>query len=340
MAPLPQNPGDGPLCNLEDRLRKDVDQDDSTPTTVTTWRHRLSSASSVYLLVFVMAVALGYMIPISRSNDLSLNNRSYCHRILDLASHVDSFPLPLPINRSAYEVVLTELRYPEGILSSLVDQHTEVCSSLTSTSEELGGLARAAAVYACPDSNFARTSFRGEIKTARYQLGSTAAEVQTLADLYSIIRKDYRTLHASAVEASKAAQLSDFQEVLVKYNPWILWKVGIDAHDAYVLPLKEKRKQEEGIRLGLVVLEREVERLERIMEVVRQLDYRLDVAVSYWDTDFEGDCVRRQKRFQHWLKWYIIQNELLNDRWNELLATVSEGEEKIAINITTEWCER
>ena len=51
-------------------------------------------------------------------------NLPHCYHILDTARHAEFFPLPLPVNRSAHEVFLNEVRYPEDILSSLIDQHT------------------------------------------------------------------------------------------------------------------------------------------------------------------------------------------------------------------------
>ena len=297
--------------------------------------------SLVSLAVIVVAVALVCMVP----EYLSLRNQLFCYRIIAPFRDVEYFPLPLPVSLSAHEVVLDELRYPEDILSSLIDQHTQVCSSLTSTSEELVKfLARAATVYACSESIPARTSFRDEINNAHKQLKSTVAEVQTLARLYDKIREDYHTLHSSYI--------------------------------AYVFPLKEDRRQEEKIRLGVVAMEREVQRLELILRVVQELETNLLVLaeqVSSWDTKFENggnntlyvlikdlcqhvwdrllpryikhditklrrwDCVWRQMELQEWLS---VFHQELKEHWNELLASVDEGEEKLVINITTEWCEQ
>lgn len=297
--------------------------------------------SLVSLPVIVVAVALVCMVP----EYLSLRNQLFCYRIIAPFRDVEYFPLPLPVNRSAHEVVLDELRYPEDILSSLIDQHTQVCSSLTSTSEELVKFpARAATVYACSESIHARASFRDEINNAHKQLNSTVAEVQTLARLYHKIKQDYHTLHSSYI--------------------------------AYVFPLKEDRRQEGKIRLGVVAMEREVQRLELILRVVQESETNLLVLaeqVSSWDTKFENgsnntlyvlikdlcqhvwdrllpryikhditklrrwDCVWRQKELQEWLS---VSHQELKEHWNELLASVDEGEEKLVINITTEWCER
>lgn len=299
--------------------------------------------SLVSLAVIVVAIALVCMVPESPSQ--ALRNQLFCYRIIAPFTDVEYFPLPLPVSRSAHEAVLDELRYPEDIISSLIDRHTEVCSSLTFTSEELVKfLARAATVYACCDSNHARTSFRDEINTTHKQLNSTVAEVQALARLYHKIRQDYHTLHSS--------------------------------YSAYVFPLKEDRRQEEKIRLGVVTMEREVQRLERILRVVEELEDNLLVLatlVSVWDTKHENDsnntlyvsikdlcqyvwdrilphyikhdiikprkwdCVWRQQQLQEWLRLF---HEVFKEHWNELLATVNEGEEKLVINITTEWCER
>ena len=301
--------------------------------------------SLVSLAVIVVAVALVCMVPESPSQDPSLRNQLFCYRIIAPFRDVEYFPLPLSISRSAHEFILDELRYPEEILSSLIDQHTQVCSSLTSTSEELVKfLARAATVYACSESIHARTSFRDEINNAYKQLNSTVAEVQTLARLYDSIREDYHTLHSS--------------------------------YTAYVFPLKEDRRQEEKIRLGVVAMEREVQRLERILRVVQELETNLlllSERVRSWDTNFENgsnntlyvlikdlcqrvwdrslrryikhdltklrkwDCVWRQKELQEWLS---VFHQELKEHWNELLASVDEGDEKLVINITTEWCER
>ena len=270
-----QNPRDTPPVNREDRRRRDVHQDDVTPTTVTTWRHKLSLASLVSLAVIVVAVALVCVF----ESYLSLRNQQYCYHVLDPVKHVEFFPLPLPVSHSAHEVVLDKLHYPEAVLSSLVDQHTEVCLSLTYTSEELvKSFARAAAMYACPDSNDTRTSFREEINTARKQLSSAATALQSLAQLYYNIRKDYDTLHSSAVDAFDPAQLSDY---------------------------REKRRQEDEIRLGVVALKREVRRLELILRVVQKLQddlLVLDSRVSSWHAKFEGDCFWRQEQLQEWLR--------------------------------------
>ena len=303
-----QNPGDTPSVNREDRRRRDVDQDDVTPTTVTTWRHNLSLAFLVSLAVIVVAVALVCVCT-------SLRNQVFRYRIIAPFKDVEYIPLALPISRSAREVVLDKLHYPDYVLSSLVDQHTEVRLSLTYTSEELvKSFARAAAMYACPDSNDTRTSFREEIITAHKQLSSAAAALQSLAQLYYNIREDYDKLHSSAVQAFEAAQLSDY---------------------------REKRRQQEEIRLGLVALKREVRRLELILRVVQKLQddlLVLDSRVSSWHAKFDRDCFWRQEQLQEWLRdpdWHYS----LKYHWNKLLATVDEGEEKLVIKMTTEWCE-
>ena len=116
-----QNLGDTPPVNRKDRRRRDARQDDSTLRTVTTWRRKLSLASLVSLAVIVVAVALVCVF----TTYLSLRNQLFCYRIIAPFKEVEYYPLPLPVSRSAHEVVLNELHYPEDVLSSLVDQHTE-----------------------------------------------------------------------------------------------------------------------------------------------------------------------------------------------------------------------
>ena len=362
-----------------DWLRENFLLRDGTLIKVTGLRPGLSLVLLVSLSVIVLVVTLGCMVPHSPSEDLFLSNQLHCYDVLGSASTVKSLPLPLPVNRNVHELVFARLHYPEGTLSSLIDQHTAVCSIITFTTEELVKfLASAATVYACPSNNYTTLSFSDEINTAREQLSSAATKIQALAHGYYSIREDYNKLHSSAVEAYKAAELSDYQEVLVKFQPWLLWKVGIDAYSAYVLPLKEKKRQMEEAQLGVVALEREIRRLERILLVVQDLQrilQQLAASSLEWDADSEEDsntlyvlinriyqdvrarvsqcyskpdvtkprgrdCVWKQKQLQEWLREHIIQNRLLKEHWNELLKSVDKGEEKLVINITTEWCER
>ena len=355
-----------PSRSWADWLRENFLQDDGTLTKVAESRSGLSLVLLVSLFVVVLVVTLGCMVPDSSSKDLALSNRLDCLRIISPASSVKSLPLPLPVNRSAHELVFDRLHYPEGTLSSLIDQHTAVCSIMTFTGEELVKfLASAATVYACPGNNYTAFSFSEETNTAHRQLSSAATRIQALAHRYYSMREDYHKLQSSAAEAYKAAELSDYQEVLVKFQPWLLWKVGIDAYSAYVLPLKEKQRQMEETRLGVVALEREIQRLEQILLVVQGLQrslHQLAASSLEWDAESEAysntlyvfikriyqdvrarvsqcyskhdvtksrgrDCVWRQKRLQEWLREHIIRNRPLKDHWNELLKSVGKGEE-------------
>ena len=374
----PPNEENKPSRSWADWLREDFLLGDGTLIKVAESRPG-SLVLLVSLFVVVLVVALGCMVPNSLSKDLSLSNQLHFYDVLGPASTVKSLPLPLSVNRSAHELVLDRLHSPEWTLSSLIDQHTAVCSVMTFTGEELVKfLASVATVYACPGNNYTTFSFSEETNTAQRQLNSAATRIQALAQRYYPIREDYHKLQSSAVEAYNAAQLSDYQEVLVKFQPWLLWKVGIDAYSAYVLPLKEKKRQVEEIRLGVVALEREIRRLERILVVVQDLQRTLQqLAASSleWDAESKADsntlyvlikkiyqdvrvrvsqcyskhgvtkprgrdCVWRQKRLQGWLREHIIQNRPLKEHWNELLKSVDKGEENLVINITTEWCER
>ena len=85
--------------------------------------------------------------------------------------------------------------------------------------------------------------------------------------------------------------MSDYKEVLVKFQLWILWKVGIDAYSAYVLLLKEGKRQEE-IRRDVAILKREVQKLEYILQVVQELErnlLHLAASVIQWDAKFCDD---------------------------------------------------
>ena len=117
----------------------------------------------------------------------------------------------------------------------------------------------------------------------------------------------------------------------------------MEAFDpAQLSDYRDKRSQEEEIRLGVVALKQEVRRLELILRVLQKLQNDLlvlDGRVISWHAKAEEDCFWRQEQLQEWLRdpeWH----RSLKQHWNKLLASVDEGEEKLVINIMTEWCER
>ena len=110
------------------------------------------------------------------------------------------------------------------------------------------------------------------------------------------------------------------------------------SHLRDILPLEEKRRQGEETRLGVTALEREVQRLELILRVVQDLEHNLRVLAT-WVSCRGQDCVCRQNKLQEWLGEPLF-HQPLKDYWNELLASSNEGEKKLPIKVTTEWCER
>ncbi|KAL9125276.1 MAG: hypothetical protein Q9175_008106 [Cornicularia normoerica] len=202
------------------------------------------------------------------------------------ADFLNGFPLPHRINTTVHEAVLNEVRDSET-LSNLILTRSEVCSSLNVTSRELiGRFACATKMYSYSDSKHAELTFLDEITVAHKQLSYTVSNVSYLSNLYHSIGPAYYTLVSAAVEALEAVQLSDFKRFAISAQPFSFKMAGLDATKLYWDPWIEKAKKLKEARLGIVVLEREMQRLEQIAQMVQEVDRnfeRLPAAVVQGD---------------------------------------------------------
>jgi len=132
-------------------------------------------------------------------------------------------------------------------------------------------------------------------------------------------------------------------------------------------PLERTRRSEEA-RLGVITWERDTQRLEQILWVIREGDRilgQLADSLSQWDpqiyhgtTDASSmkswiqawrSALRglklgktldpRQRWLREWFRQYIVESGRAEEKWRELLSSV-EDEERIIIEIKSEWCER
>ena len=305
-------------------------------------------------LVVVMAVVVGFMgvvmavvdpvgeVLTSISTDLPWSQRGDCYRILTPASFIKSFPLPDPINKTAHQVVLNEIGWPEPdrLLSSLVNRRSLVCSHLSASISSIQDFVKHLA-YTCSESKYRNMAFYDTIRVTHQQFELTLIEIDGLAALYASMKDSYHKLSSSATEALKKGQLSDREQTLIKNQPSNLKSHGIDFYRWWGLPFREKVRKSEAARSGITALNRESQTLEQIGLVFRELKRSVElliVSVTQWDTELDDDGIPRQERLQEWFQQNIHQNQKLEKLWFKLLELVDDEEERLLIEITPDWC--
>lgn len=280
--------------------------------------------------------------PSSVSVDLPRSTRGDCYRILTPASFMKSFPLPHPVDKIAHEVVLDEIGWsePEKLLSSLTNGRSLVCSRLSESVSIIQEFVKHLA-YTCSGGTYTKFALNDAINVTRRRLKATVTEINVLATFYASMKGGYYELNTSSAEALEKGQLSHKDRTLIKNQPSDLEYLRIDFHKWWGLPFKEKLRKCEEARSGVTALDRESQRLEQIGLVFRELMRIVEdlaASVLQWDAEFDDEG-SRQEWLQDWFRQTIYQNPQLSELWTKLLASVHEEEERLLVEITTEWCE-
>ena len=345
-------------------------------TSPKTWmlsRFRKSGVLVAVAVVLVAALLVGYLVP-NHSHDAGLvlhdtsnfretglvlydtdnSNETdlvpspnfpnhHCHDtdlswILTSASSLDTFPLPHPVDERRHKDLLNE-RFP-GILNDLVRARSNVCSSLMARSQKLNQhLAKATKIFFCSNSDYTASAFLTDITVAHEQLSLADSQIDSLADLYYSVRERYYTLDATAAEALDQARLDNRTEFFCFLRYWMDPWFGHDAHATYYYPLKQNLREIEQIRSGMVVLEREIQRLEKIKLVIKDVVHILQdlaIALTQWMTKSPSrDSI--QQWLREWFQQHFVLNGRLKEIWSELLMSVDKREQRLALAIATEW---
>ncbi len=89
-------------------------------------------------------------------------------------------------------------------------------------------------------------------------------EIYDLNALYASIKNDYDELHSSFEDAVRGDNWSHQQRALMKNHPGFLKWFGIDMHEWWGVPLKQKIRIREEAPSGVIAWNRESERLHQI----------------------------------------------------------------------------
>ena len=279
-----------------------------------------------------------------------------CLRIVSSASSLERFPLPHRVDVRAHEDILNlnELLNLE-MLTYLNHTHSAVCSTLATTTQALVRyVSNATKIYNSSRSGYTTDAFYTDTLVVSEQLRIAASHVNRFAEAYYTLQEDYYALMYTTEEAFKQGQLRGLTKFLVYAQPrGLLQRLGLfDAHEAYLDPLEEKARKMEKARLGVVALDRELQRVVQIEQVVGEVEHSLQLlATAVRDTEtgsqhHSGKSKKGhqsiQKQLKKWYRQHIIQNRQLKENWIELLASVDRGEkeEELEMKISTEWCPR
>ena len=158
-------------------------------------------------------------------------------------------------------------------------------------------------------------------------------------NLYDSMRQAYYKLNTTTAEAVKEVELTYQRDFLVSFQPYLWGKVGLNAKRAYWEPWKEKTAKAEEIRLGLIALERETLRVEQTKRVLQEVDRSLQQLATTEQEQVGGSQSRREWR-EKTFRQHVLQNHQLLESWNELLASVSEGDEMLLTGFGAHFCNR
>lgn len=313
------------------------------------------------LIVLLLGFAIGILYQPHVANRYS--GEADCLRILSSIQSLKNFPLPYPIDYNAHGDILNERSHQENFkcLSS------DVNSALANTTQKLVRfVTRATQVYTRASSEYTNNEFRVDSHIVRRHISRAETHIRNLTNLYGTVRDDYYTTDQSTEKALQDGQLSDSEEWWVCQRPPLLPRIGgFDANREYLKPLEEKSRRREKARSAVIAWERETQRLEQILRVIREGDWILeDLADSLtrWEhtcpssTSSWGQVWRsalqslgllitksedtRDSR-QRWLReWFgqLIKNDRAKKSWKQL-SMLLEFSEQIPIEFEIEWCE-
>ena len=318
--------------------------------------------SPYWLLVgLLVGIAIGILL-CQRHVAVHYSSEADCLRILSSIQSLKNFPLPHSIDYNAHGI-LNERSHQESFKSLSSD----VKSALANTTQKhVRLIKKATQIYTRASSEYKNNEFRRDIQIAREHISRAEARIGDLADRYGTVRDDYYAIDQITEKALQDGQLSDSEEWWVCQRPPLLPLIGgFDANREYLEPFEEKSRRRKEARLAVIAWERETQRLEQILQVIREGDWILeDLAnsLTQWETTrpsstsswgqfwrsalqsldpliIESEDTRDSR--QRWLReWFgqLIKNERAKKSWKQL-STLLESPEQIPLEISIDWCE-
>ena len=359
--------------NVEEFLDAELPQNDpSHPISKTQTREWVHLAIHIAIGIIFGVACTFVLVPFFRKSN-SRGDYPECWAILQSATLVNKFPLPLEVNRSAHQAAHMSLDFSHERIEPVIDIRSKVVEKLTfMRAAFVRHLPHTIYMFYQPDRKAAIATVRGDILSAHNYLKEAAAQVEVLTDYYNGMRAAYNGLHASARAELYHAQMNDKQAGYVKW--WSDLVSFFHGHTAeYKKRLGEASRMVEEADSGLVALNEEVQRLERINRVINEVARILKVMLELIDKGaFEEnnrrDCELRPSRIRPkaWLIWilqrlriwnvpktkdgycqpslltafqsHILENRSLKRYWKELDQFIKEGEASLTIDIKPDWC--
>ena len=277
--------------------------------------------------------------------DIPWSQQGLCHHILVPASYIKRFPLPKAINVVAHKLVLNKIVWlePDKQLSSLANGRSLVCSQIRASVPLIYDFVKQLA-YTCSESKSTNVPFNDTVEATYQQFEKTLTEIDGLTDLYAKMKDDYNTLGSSAEEALRKCRLGFIKNRLIAGQPqYLSYFFSIDFYKMWWLPLKDKCRKSEEVRLGVIALKRASRRLDQIGLIFLELKRSVNLLrgpVNQWVTELNGDGIPRQEQLQKWFHKSIHQNTKLGKLWLELFELIEDGEEQLSIDIKPDWCKQ
>ena len=251
-----------------------------------------------------------------------------------LTGLTDVVPLPHNVNQIAHKPILDKLHDFEK-LPSLTSTRSSLYASVKTTNRELTKrLACALKSYSRVNSNDKKAGFTllNDIILVYEQTNHTVSNASRLYDLYSSIEPAYHQHNLTVAKALEAIQLDDRRVFLVSAQPLISKWLGFDYKEMYWDPWIEKEAKLEEVKSGIVALEKELGRLEKIEQVTQKLSRNLEhlaITLVMKDTKFTRDSDNllrqgyallkkgreqqlegggsREKRLKDWFRRHVVQ---------------------------------
>ncbi|KAL8754784.1 MAG: hypothetical protein Q9184_005007 [Pyrenodesmia sp. 2 TL-2023] len=299
-------------------------------------------------------------------------DETHCLWILSSTKALKYFPLPHPIDREVHGGILTKLDRLH-MLRHLEDARSDARRTVATAVEEMiGFLAKGAQTYSRFPSEDTFIAIHRHIDILHERFNLTQSHLGALTNIYELLGDDYRTLNATASEDFEKGQLSVDEDFWVRVQPVLnVWLGSFNATKEYLDPLKEKLKRSEEARLGLLLWERDTRTIQQVARVVQEMRcglWRLTASLPPPDTatsdhdralkierwkkgwpsllqSLPGSKIlkppeSRQRWLGAWFRQHMTEDSPLKELWMGAVSSVDDDEQKLPIEIKSQWCER
>ena len=232
---------------------------------------------------------------------------------------------------------------PEELINELVLKRTLVTIHLKEAKSTVESFPQYL-IYMKLKDDASYIAFINYIHIVQQQLDAVVEAINILDTLYASMKSPYDEVALSSAEALRKTQWNSMHRALIKNQvEWSRWFNDLDKR--WGLRFRENFKKNEEARLGVTTLNREIQRVQQIGAVFRELRRIAEVletlvieskSKSVYDNLHDHGV--GQELLRVWFQDNIYQNPQLERLWDELVSSVNKEEEGFLIKFTTEWC--